>query len=337
MSRLRRWSVWLGGFLLLAGAVRLAVHFPWRVAADATSNANLGLLAAALAVNLLSLLAKGWAWQLLLRPVHRVAWRTTQMATLAGAAVTDVATSLVGEAARIQVLVRRTRIGWRHAVASVVYLRAVEGLGLAMFLLAAPLLVRLPAELRALQVGAAVALLVALAVLAGGLAGRLAARAPSPLRSAAGALADLVAARALPAPLVLAVVNWAAQWMTYGLVLRASGIHPARLAAFVALVATNLAGLVPLSPGNVGVFQVAMVLGLMPMGIAADRAALAGIVLQVIQIPPVLALAAMAFGTKGLGLLRATRFPESPPEHSPAPHRQSPSSDPAIPQRLAAG
>ncbi len=302
---MRRWVMVGAAAIALAGVARLIAHFPWRNAAAATLEANSLLLAAALAVNLLSLIAKGWAWQLLLRPVTRVGWRGAQVATLAGSAVTDLATSVVGEAARIRVLVKRTGVGWRQALASVVYLRVVEGLGLAVFLIAAPLLVPLPRELRAVQAAAAAALVLALILVVRRPGGRLVAWLPRPLQSAAVTFADLVSARALPGPLALALLNWAAQWTTYALVLRAAGVRGAWPASFAALVATNLAGLVPVSPGNVGVFQAAVVLGLLPLGIDADRAVLAGIALQAIQIPPVLALAAMVFGVNGLRQLRS--------------------------------
>jgi uncharacterized membrane protein YbhN (UPF0104 family) len=291
--------------ILLAGLARLIWHFPWAEAWDATQDANALLLGAALAVNLVSLVAKGSAWQLLLRPVRRVGWRAAQEATLAGSAVADLATSVVGEAARIQVLVRKSGIGWRHALASVVYLRAVEGLGMAVFLLAAPLLVPLPPELRVAQAAAAAALLVGLILVVLRPGGRLPGWLPQPLQRAAATLGDLASARALPAPLLLALVNWAAQWATYALVLRATGVRGALAASFVALVAANLAGLVPVSPGNVGVFQAAIVLGLLPLGVDADRAVLAGIALQAVQIPPVLGAAAMVFGVNGLKQLRS--------------------------------
>jgi len=304
-SRWRRWVMIGGAAAVAVGLTRMLARFPWADARDATLEANAALLTAALAVNLVSLITKGWAWQLLLRPVKRVGWLAAQQATLAGSAVSDLATSVVGEAARIQVLVRKSGIGWHHALASVVYLRAVEGVGLAVFLLAAPILVPLPPELRLAQAVAFAVLVVGLMVVVLRPRTRLVSWLPGPLQRAAAALGDLASARALPAPLALALVNWAAQWATYGLVLRAIGVHAALAASFVALVAANLATLVPVSPGNVGVFQAAIVLGLLPLGVDADRAVLAGIALQVIQIPPVLGLAAMVFGVNGLKQLRS--------------------------------
>ncbi len=300
---LERWAPWTAAALILAGVARLAAGFPWRRAIEGAPAANLGLVALALVVNLVSLGAKGWAWQLILRPIRRVPWRSAQAATLAGAAVADLATSLVGEAARLHVLALKTGLSFRYGLASVVYARAVEGLALALVLASASLLVSAPG-LRLVEVASAVTLLLGLFVLVRRPRLPWLGYLPRPLRRAVMALGKMAQARTLPAPLALALVNWAAQWATYALVLGACGVRPAGEAAFVALVAANLAGLVPVSPGNLGVFQAAVIMGLLPLGIGADRAALAGLLLQAIQIPPVLGLAAMVFGWRGLGQLR---------------------------------
>lgn len=307
--RARRWITWAVVALVTVGVLRLTRRFPWSDAVQATLDADAMLVSIALAINLISLVAKGWAWELIINPVQRVGWRVSQAATLAGAAVTNLSNSVVGEAARMQLLVKRTGISWRHAFASVVYLRVVEGLAFAIFLVAAPLMFPLPPALRVAPALAAVALLVALFLLVRRPKGRLAGFLPRPVQNAVTAFAELVSARALPGPLALALVNWAAQWATYGLVLRASGISPAWQAAFVALLATNVAALVPISPGNVGVFQAAMVLGLLPIGGNPTQALVAGIVLQAIQIPPVLVLAAAVFGLNGLKQLRTAKAP----------------------------
>jgi uncharacterized membrane protein YbhN (UPF0104 family) len=301
---LERWAPWTAAALILAGVARLAAGFPWRGAVQGALAANLGLVALALVVNLVSLGLKGWAWQLILRPIRRIPWRSAQAATLAGAAVADLATSLVGEAARLHLLTVKTGLSFRYGLASVVYVRAVEGLALALVLASASLLVSAPG-LRFIEGASAVTLLLGTLVLVRrprlpGL-GYL----PRPLRRAVMALGKMAQARTLPAPLALALVNWAAQWATYALVLAACGVRPAWEASFAALVAANLAGLVPVSPGNVGVFQAAVIMGLLPLGIGADRAALAGLLLQAIQIPPVLGLAAMVFGWRGLRQLRS--------------------------------
>ena len=106
--------------------------------------------------------------------------------------------------------------------------------------------------------------------------------------------------RRLALPLFLALVNWAAQWATFGLVIASLHLPDALPASFAALVVTNLAGMWRLLPGNVGIFQAAMALALAPFGVAAESAVAAGLALQAIQVIPVLALGAGVVGWRGL-------------------------------------
>src|SRR5207245_11091515 len=66
--------------------------------------------------------------------------------------------------------------------------------------------------------------------------------------------------------------------------------------SFPPLIVTNLSGLVQLSPANIGVAQAAMILALLPFGVAPHEAFAAGLALQAIQIPPVLVIALLALG-----------------------------------------
>src|SRR5206468_7673550 len=92
--------------ILVAIAVGFAIHFgltfPWTQTLDALSDADWMLLAAAGVFNILSLMAKGGAWHLLLRRLTPVRAITTQVATLLGAAVNSISISVSGEAARAQ-------------------------------------------------------------------------------------------------------------------------------------------------------------------------------------------------------------------------------------------
>jgi peptidoglycan-N-acetylglucosamine deacetylase len=91
------------------------------------------------------------------------------------------------------------------------------------------------------------------------------------------------------------LVSWAAQVLGIWLTLRAFGVSQHALgAAAVVFVASNVVGLVQVTPGNVGVFQVAVALALSATyGIDQTTGVTFGIVLQVIEV----ALAA------GLGLV----------------------------------
>jgi uncharacterized protein (TIRG00374 family) len=105
--------------------------------------------------------------------------------------------------------------------------------------------------------------------------------------------------------LSFALLNWVTQWATYHLVLSAFGIPVTFSASFTALIFINLSGLIQLSPGNIGITQAAMILALLPFGVAPHEALAAGLALQAIQIPPVIVVALLALG----GRERATASP----------------------------
>ena len=155
---MKRWMWWGLGLVGVGLALRVLLNFPWQETGAALVGVDFWLLGAAFAVNLLSPLAKAWGWQVLLRPVAPARWWTAQEANLVGTAVNIVGVGVSGEAARITLLHQRDGVPIRAGVLSVIAARAVEALGLALFVVVAPTLMRLPAPLRGLQIGAALAL-----------------------------------------------------------------------------------------------------------------------------------------------------------------------------------
>src|SRR5262245_5098855 len=169
MMRTWRSRVVLGLMLVgVAIAVVFLFRFPWRGVADAVRHANGWILLAAAIVNVSSCVAKGCEWQLLLRPVARSRWRTTQEATLLGAAVASVSSSYAGEAARIHHVVARDHVPPGVATASVAWARIVEALGLALVVIVASSFLRLPPLLRGVQLGAGVAAVIILGLAVSG-------------------------------------------------------------------------------------------------------------------------------------------------------------------------
>src|SRR5205814_1316193 len=124
-------------------------------------------LVVALVVNLSSLVAKGWGWHLILKPVAPHSWRVAQEANLVGAAVNDLSVAVAGEAARVHLIVQRGGVPAGAAVSSVVWTRVAEGLALALFLVMAPSVLQLEPWLRGVQTAVGLALVVVL-LLAGG-------------------------------------------------------------------------------------------------------------------------------------------------------------------------
>lgn len=308
-GRALRWAL-----LAVATSVALAVllRFPWNRTIAALTGCAPALLAGALAVNLVSLVAKGWAWHLLLRRVCRSRWLVAQEANLIGCAVNSLSVSVMGEAARVQHIVSRDRVPIESAMASVVWARAAEALGLALFMLAAPSFLRLPPILHGLQIGGGGALALMLGAVWTGRWPGLLRMLPAASRSAAARIAEMGHPKSLILPTILAVVNWGAQWATYHLTLLAFHVPASFATSFTALVVANLSGILRVTPGNIGLAQGAMVLALLPFGVPPHTSVAAALALQGLQIVPVLALAMATVGWKGLSPEPARSIATSP-------------------------
>ena len=297
-----RWVGWFVALVAVGLALKFFTGFPWRVMFAAVLGANPWWLAVALVVNLSSLVAKGWGWHLILKPVAPHSWRAAQEANLVGAAVNDLSIAVAGEAARIHVIGQRAGVPLGVAASSVVWTRVAEALALAIFLVMAPSLLDLEPWLRALQVGVGLALVVVvLLAWARGWAW-LADQLPAAVQARLEPLRTMGRGGRLLLPTLLGLYNWATQWATYHLVLRATGVPASLAASFTALIAANLSGILRPTPANVGVTQAALVVGLLPFGVAPEQAVAAGLVLQGLQVLPVLALGAMVTGWRLLRL-----------------------------------
>ena len=303
-ARRLSWLWWLLGLVVVGFALKFLLGFPWRSTGAALLDANPLLLAVACVVNLSSLVAKGWAWHLILKPVAPHSWRAAQEANLVGAAVNNLAVAVVGEAARVRVIAQRGGVPTAAAVSSVVWTRVAEALALAVFLVMAPSVLQLEPWLRVVQVAAGLALgVVLLLAWARGWAW-LAEQLPAKARSRMAALGSMGKGGRLFVPTLLGLWNWGTQWATYHLALLATHVGVTPAASFTALIAANLSGLLRPTPANVGVTQAALVVGLLPFGIAPERAVAAGLALQGLQVFPVLALGAMVTGWRLLKLER---------------------------------
>lgn len=276
--------------------------FPWSDLPDVLLRADPGLLWAALAVNLTSLLAKGFAWYFLLRSTVPCRWRAVQESNLIGTAMNSLSVALLGETARVQDLSAREGVPVGPVAASVVRTRATEALALACFMLLAPAVLSLPPILHGLQIMGGGLVLFLVAAAWSGKRVRLLEALPAPVRKILAGITETGSPRVFALALAFALLNWVAQWATYHLVLLAFGIPVSLSASFTALIVINLSGLIQLSPGNIGVAQAAMILGLLPFGVAPNESLAAGLALQAIQIPPVLVIALLALGRRELAV-----------------------------------
>jgi uncharacterized membrane protein YbhN (UPF0104 family) len=299
-----RTVTWIVVVAVLFFAWRAGARFPWSETRAAMLNADPSMLIWAAIISLLALGAKGWAWHLLLRPLAPHRWWIAQEANLVGSAVNYVSVAVIGEAARVRLLANRDRVPLDVAIASVVWTRAMEGVGLALFILAGGLLLTLPPMVRRAEIGAAVVVTILIVGIRLRGAGRIPDWFPASLRRTGHALREIGSWKRFPAPLLLALANWLGQWATYHLTLAATGIPVSPSASFTATLASNIGGALRLTPANVGITQASIALALLPFGINPAAAIAASLILQVLQVVPVLALAVGVVGWKGLAQLQ---------------------------------
>jgi uncharacterized membrane protein YbhN (UPF0104 family) len=294
----RAWITLAVGIIACGFAARFGMTFPWAKTMDALSDADWMLLAGAGLVNILSLMAKAGAWQLLLRRLTPIRAVTAQIATLIGAAVNSISISVSGEAARAQAAGSRDGVPFGLAAASLVASRVVEAIGLVLFLAVA--LIILPMWPGSRSIGL-ILLGVALALTAG--------YHLLPRRGWHPALVRLAATGrwGLAAPVALATLNWVLQWLTFHWSFVATGAAVTPAVSLAALVMANIAGILRLTPGNIGVLQGSLVLGMRAFEMPAANALAAGLALQAVQVIPVLVIGIGLVGAQGFRQLLAHR------------------------------
>lgn len=337
-SRQRRQAPWrtrpLVLSLIVAAGVALATLAITRLnlshSLRALANVKPGFVAATLALLALSLIARAESWYVILRGTSisaRVSRLVSARATMIGVMVSATLPGRLGEPTRVFVVARRAG-DTRN------YIALVAGTVLAQTLLNMAALVVLAAVLIAsvtvfqsaawaIALTTAVPIVVVGAVLAGPklldraarkstALGRAAAFVRTEIERVRGGLLVFARPRDAFHASVAQLVAWALQLAACGALLSAFGIAtPSRLGAAAAvLVATNIAAVLPITPGNVGVFQAACVAALAAYGVGAGRALAYGIALQLLEVTTAIALglpALLAEGLRPRDLRRASR------------------------------
>jgi uncharacterized membrane protein YbhN (UPF0104 family) len=114
--------------------------------------------------------------------------------------------------------------------------------------------------------------------------------------------------------LALGIVSWAFQIAGIVFTLHAFGLPHSIPAASAVFVASTLVGIVPLVPGNVGVFSAAVAAALAPFGVAAATAAAFGLALQGVEALLSVAAGGLFLAVEGRSLadLRREVRPQEP-------------------------
>ena len=300
-------------------------------------SASPGWLVLALALMMLSLLARSVSWHAVLRaalPDQRLRWAPILRATMIGVMASAVFPGRIGEPTRVLVLSRRLQGPSTRTipvVAGTVFSQTLINL-VALGILAAVTFSSVPllrGHASALEAVVAAPVFVALFVLGVPPLLRLAQRSHNVrIRTGAIAFAELLrlgrqglVAFAKPRYGVPAVgaqlFAWALQWGSCYMVILALGLNPQAtpVTAAAILLVVNVSAVVPATPSNVGVFQAACVVVLAAYGVGAGQGLAYGIILQAIELLTALTLGVPALLREGMtwqDIRRSRVEPETP-------------------------
>jgi phosphatidylinositol alpha-mannosyltransferase len=339
----RRTGLAVAAVLLVAVLVFALTRLDLSHVAHALLSASPGWLVLALALMMLSLLARAISWQAVLRaalPDAHIAWLPVARATMIGVLASAVFPGRIGEPTRIVVLSRRLDgpVGRTvPVVTGTVFSQTLINLA-ALGILAAVTLSSVPVlegHASALEAALALPILIALFVLGGPAILRLAERSTNArIRAGATAFAGLLrlgrrgllvfARPRYGAPAIgFQLLAWALQWGSCYMVMLALGLqhHAPPVAAAAILLAVNVTAVLPATPSNVGVFQAACLVVLTAYGIGAGPALAYGIILQAIELLTALILGVPALLREGMTWqdIRRARLEEDsdlPPDHT---------------------
>jgi uncharacterized protein (TIRG00374 family) len=307
VSRALRW-------VLTAAIVVFLVIFArtinWTEAWTSIRSASLPLLAAAVAVNMLTVVIKAIRWWVFLKPAGSPSLPLALRATIAGAGLNNVLVANGGDAARVVFVSRSTGIPSSTILATLALERLFDPVGFVILLVFGVLTFSLPPSLEKWHLPAEIALvLIAILLTWFVYASRHAKpqhvpeRRAKPRGIAGGVRAYLVKFAAstqylttgprFVAALVLSMLSWVGQLVTFQLAANAAHVDIPLAGSLAALLAINLGLLIRATPGNVGFFQFVFALAVAPFGVERNDAIAVSLLIQTLQILPVTLLGVM--------------------------------------------
>lgn len=274
----------------------------WGQAWQAMITASRPLLLAALAMNLLTLVARGIRWWILLRAVGSPSLALCMRATFAGAGLNNVLVANGGDAARIVFVTRTSGVPASRVLATAALDRLFDPIGFIAMLAVGLAVFTLPAEFEALRWPVLVAVvlitvaLVWLALTAPDAEEHVSERRAKPrgwrararawLHEFAGSMRELATGPRMVPLLLLTIIAWLTQLATFAYAARAAHIHLPIQGSLAALLAVNVSLIVRATPGNVGFFQFAYALSTAPFGVNEASAVGVAVLIQALQIIP---------------------------------------------------
>jgi uncharacterized protein (TIRG00374 family) len=310
------------GFLCGVGAL-LWWHGPhWSDFADAFNNVHWEFVAAAIGLNLLSVIARAAAWETVIRsamppphPRSSLVFSAFSVGLLANA----VLPGRVGELARVAVLTRKLngrRKGlWPTLVGTVFAHRVFDLVPVFMLVTWVLITAKIPgwaftslAVVLSIGVGL---FLFAFATARHDHRTRL--EGMGSVRRIVTMARQGMGVMRRPGPAALAIlgqcVGWTCQLFAVYTAMRAFDIHEALPAAGLVLLLMNVATIIPLWPGNVGLVQAAIALPLVQYGVDYAKGFAYGLGLQAIEASVGVGVGLFFLGREGLSFARLREMP----------------------------
>src|SRR6266480_4264860 len=305
--KLKKGIRWAISAAILVFLILFARTIDWHAAWSSMRHASLPLLAAAIGVNLLSILFKGVRWWLFLRPIGIKSLPLALRATLAGAGLNNVLVASGGDAARVVFVSRVSGASSSTVLASMAMERLFDPIGFVMLLVFGVLVFELPPQFERWKVPAEILLVVIVLLLAlfvyvtrhikpehvperrarpRTVWGRVRAYFVS-FGQTAGRLAT--GPRFLAAT-VLSLAAWALQLWTFELAAAAAHVSIPLAGSLACLLGINVGLIIGATPGNVGFFQFVYALMAEQFGVARNDAIAVSLLIQTLQILPLTVL-----------------------------------------------
>lgn len=276
----------------------------WSRAWDAILNASRPLLLAALVANVLSLVARGVRWWILLRAVGSPSLGLAMRATFAGAGLNNVLVANGGDAARVVFVTRASGVTSARVIATAALDRLFDPVGFLALLAIGAVAFQLPPELARLRWPAVAAMLVVAVLLVWLVrsAHRVAPAHEPERREAprgwrartrlwivqfAASMRELASGPRVIWILLLTVVAWLGQLATFALAASAAHVQLSLPGNLATLLAVNISLVIRATPGNVGFFQFAYALAAGAFGVRKADAIAVSVLIQALQIIPI--------------------------------------------------
>ena len=295
-----RWAI---SAAILVFLVLFARTIDWHAAWNSMRHASMPLLAAAIAVNILSVLIKGVRWWLFLRPIGVTSLPLAIRATIAGAGLNNVLVASGGDAARVVFVSRVSGVPSSTVLASMALEKLFDPIGFVILMVYGVLAFELPHQFERWKVPAEILLVVIVALLfffvyatrrmkpehvperrarPRTVRGRVRAYFVS-FGHTAGRLAT--GPRFLWA-ILLSLASWACQLWTFQLAAAAAHVSIPLAGSLACLLGINVGLIIRATPGNVGFFQFVYALMAEQFGVPRNDAIAVSLLIQTLQILP---------------------------------------------------